>query len=518
MAYDADTESYSAHASSQSMGERVMGFWTPRRLAFPIFLILATYTLFMGWSAGLVDPDYYWHLKAGELIWKDQTLPEGDPFSWSFQGQPWVLHEWLFQVALYLWESTFGKAGTAIATAVLTAVSVYIAYAVADSFIQRPAVSFMLAIVFAGGIAAAGAPRPHMVSILFFAITLALVFRAKYWHRHAGLLLIPVMMLIWVNAHGGYALGIAIMLAFTGFEFLNLLGRRRFRQQVWLCLWLSVVTAATIAASLVNPDGIAHWSYPFYVAKLELVSAIEEWKSIMTSPTRGLWYAGGAMVFFVLVFGSGRRLDVTELLFPIIVFIAGLMQARHAPFATLTFLAFAGPALARETEPHPAPRAAAPKALGWVLALATLAVPAVFTRSAYFEAVRQIMPSDTVAFVEETGLKGNMFNEYDIGGYLIDRLYPERKVFIDGRADLYGDAFYKAFADTLYGNVPLATHFDGWDIEYVIAGPRTPLVHMLMMRGDFRLVHRGRRYLVLVREEGVNAEALSGLPALPGVK
>ena len=515
MAYAEDPDPYGGPAYQRHFGETVLAFWTPRRLAFPIFLILATYTLFMGWSAGLVDPDYYWHLKAGELIWAEKALPQGDPFSWSFEGRDWVLHEWLFQVALYLWESAFGKAGTAIATAVLTALSVYIAFTVADWFLQRPLVSFALALVFAGGIAAAGAPRPHMVSILFFAVTLALVFRAKYWHRHWGLLAIPVMMLVWVNAHGGYALGIAIMLAFTGFEWLNLLGRRRFRQQIWLCLWLTVVTAATVAASLVNPDGIEHWKYPLYVAQLDLVGAIEEWKSIMTSPARGLWYAGGAMVFFVILLGSDRSPDVTELLFPIIVFIAGLMQARHAPFATLTFLAFAGPALARETVPHPAPRGTAPRLLGWLLALAALAaVPAVFARSAYFEVVEQILPSDTVAFIEEADLQGRMFNDYDIGGYLIDRLHPERKVFIDGRADLYGDAFYKASADTLYGNVPLETHFDGWQIEYVIVGPRAPLVHMLQMRGDYRLVHRGRTQVVLIREGGQNAAALAKYPAV----
>ena len=514
MAYMPEPEHTGGPDFRAPRGAGVLGFWTARRLAFPIFLILAIYTLFMGWSAGLVDPDYYWHLKAGELIWANQALPEGDPFSWTFEGRDWVLHEWLFQVALYLWESTFGKAGTALATAALVAVSVYIAYTVADWFIQRPAVSFGLSLAFAGGIAAAGAPRPHMISILFFAITLAVVFRAKYWHRYFGLLAIPVMMIIWVNAHGGFALGIAIMLAFTGFEWLNLLGRRRFRQQIWLCLWLTVITAATIAASLLNPDGIEHWKYPFYVAQLDLVGVIQEWTSIMTSTTRGLWYAGGGMLFFILMLGSNRRPDVTELLFPIIVFIAGLMQARHAPFATLTFLAFIGPALARETEPHPAPRGMPAKLAGWVLALATLAVPVVFARSAYLEAARQIMPSDTVAFIEEADLQGRMFNDYDIGGYLIDRLHPERKVFIDGRADLYGDAFYKASADTLYGNVPLSTHFDGWEIEYVIVGPRAPLVHMLQMRGDFRLVHRGRSHVVLIREGGQNAAALTKYPSL----
>ena len=229
----------------QGLSEAIAGFWTPRRLVFPFFLIFSIWVVFAGWSAGLVDPDYYWHLKAGELIWQAGALPDGDPFSWTFEGQPWVLHEWLFQVCLHLLHEAVGPAGVALATSLLLAIAWYLAFSVADGFIHRPLVSFGLAVAFGGGIVAAAAPRPHMISILFFAILLAMFFRAKYRRRPLGLLLVPILMLPWVNMHGGFALGVAVMVALAGMEWLNLFGRPELRNrgQLWFCVVLSVAAA-----------------------------------------------------------------------------------------------------------------------------------------------------------------------------------------------------------------------------------------------------------------------------------
>jgi hypothetical protein len=153
-------------------------------------------------------------------------------------------------------------------------------------------------------------------------------------------------------------------------------------------------------------------------------------------------------------------------------------------------------------------------ALGWIFALGALIVPLIFARGPYLEAIEKIMPTDVVAFVEENDLSGRMFNEYGIGGFLIDRLDPKRKVFIDGRADLYGDAFYKHYMETVKGQVPPERHFDTWEIDYAILRHRQPLLHMLVARGDYRLVFKGRAYSVLIREGGVNAVTLSKFPAL----
>lgn len=487
--------------SETGLGARALGFWTPRRLILPILVVLVTLLVFTGRSAGLVDPDYYWHLKSGELIWTLGALPEGDPFSWTFEGAPWVLHEWLFQIGLFLLHMWTGPLGIAVATIGLLALAGYLALATADRMIRRPVLSLMLLIVFGAGIAGAGAPRPQLFSMLFFAITLALVFEAKYGSRRWPLLAVPLIMVAWVNLHGGYALGIAAMVALAGLEWLNLLVQYRDRRQVALSLWLTVTAVLTVAAVVVNPDGIAHLAYPLYVAQLEASAKIIEWQSIMTSPWRGPWYALGGVVFFAIAFRRGWPVDLTEILFPAALFIAGALQARHAPFATIAMTVFAAPALWRQdgSPPRAGPRLA--QGIGWIVAVAALAVPLTLGRSNYFRAVDQIMPSDVATYLTRAELPGRLFNDYAIGGYLIWALPEGQKVFIDGRADLYGDAFFHAYTDTVNGTVPLSRHFDGWEIGHAVLAHAHPLKHMLLLRGDYRLVFEGRTHAVLVRKD-----------------
>ncbi|MFK7941839.1 MAG: hypothetical protein AB8B85_02815 [Paracoccaceae bacterium] len=481
------------------IGERALGFWTPRRLIFPILVILATFLIFTGRSPGLADPDYYWHLATGALIWRDQALPTGDPFSWTFEGQPWVLHEWAFQVLLHLWHDLTGPLGVVAGTAFLLALAAYIVFATADRMIRRPLISLGLLLLFGAGIVSSGAPRPHIFSLIFFAIYLAVFFEAKYGTRRWPLLAAPLIMIAWVNLHGGYAIGIVAMAAFAGLECLNLLLRFRDKAQVRLCLWLGAVAVATLAAALINPDGIKHLEYPPYVAKLDLVGAIVEWQSIMTSPWRGPWYAVGGVAFFVIALRRGWPVDATAILFPAALFIAGAVQARHAPFATLGMVVFAAPALWQRDAISPSVGSSFGKVVCWGIAVVALLVPLSLARSAYFKAIDAVMPSDVVTFMTKAELPAQMFNDYDIGGYLIAMMPEGYKVFIDPRADLYGDAFYRAYADTLHGQVPLSQHFDGWEIGHVVIQHRHALKQILLTRGDFKLVFEGRSHSVLVR-------------------
>lgn len=480
-------------------GNWVLGFWTPRRLIFPILVILATFMIFTGRAPGLADADYYWHLATGELIWTAQALPEGDPFSWTFEGRPWVLHEWAFQVLLYLWEDLTGPLGVVAGTAVLTALAAYIAFSTADRMIRRPMLSFGLLLVFSAGIAAAAAPRPHLFSLIFFAITLALFFEAKYGVRRWPLIFVPVMMVGWVNLHGAYAIGIATIFAFAVLEWVNLALRYKDKRQFQFCLWLTVLAPATLAAALVNPDGIKHLEYPFYTLGLDLFGKILEWGSIMDSPWRGPWHALAGVVFLVIVLRRGWPMDATEVLFPAALFIAGLIQARHAYFATLAMMVFVAPALWNRDVVSPVVGGTACKLVCWVVALAALAVPLGLARSQYFKAIESVMPSDVATYLAQAAPPGRMFNDLNIGGYLIANLPEEQKVFIDGRVDLYGDLFFRAYHDTINGAVPLSRHFDGWEIGHVVVAHGHALKQLLLQRGDYELVFDGRSHAVLVR-------------------
>ena len=88
----------------------VKNSWLARRIPIvwaQLGVLLAV--LFAAPFALDVDPDFWWHLRTGELIWHD-GIPHNDPFSWTASGQAWTAHEWLSEALIYGVQSVGGYA------------------------------------------------------------------------------------------------------------------------------------------------------------------------------------------------------------------------------------------------------------------------------------------------------------------------------------------------------------------------------------------------------------------------
>ena len=113
-----------------------------------------------------------------------------------------------------------------------------------------------------------------------------------------------------------------------------------------------------------------------------------------------------------------------------------------------------------------------------------------------------IIPVKATDFIQREGIEGRMFNTYHYGGYLIYRLYPQQRVFIDGRADMYGDASIKDALAIYQGSSEWKSRFDRCDIEYVICESESPLRQLLLQEGTFRLVFDDGMHSVMLRDIG----------------
>jgi hypothetical protein len=502
-----------------------------------VLLLVVIVSALSGFAPGLTDPDYYWHLKAGEAIVDAGTIPATDPFSYSFGGQPWVLHEWLFQLGLYLVYETFGPLGVLYATVLLFWLTWCVVFSVSEGLIRRPVLSLAFALLFGTSMAAFAAPRPQLASYLLFAIYCWLFFRAKYRGQFLGLLAAPMLMVLWPNLHAGYAIGIAMMVAFAGCEWLNFIfARVRGPEKLRLCLWLTGTAVAVLLASLINPYGIAYWVYPFSVMGMKFSSVITEWKTILTFPMHGRWYLGSGLLFFLLTMFRDKRPDASEILIPTALFAAGLLQARHTPFGLMGLLLFIAPAIrdgaidnldavlrraSGPIESKQAPEGGRPPLgaaiFAWCLALVVAVIFIGMGRSAYYRDLdRLLLAAGAASFVEEAALEGRMFNEYDDGGYLIYRLFPGRKVFVDNRADLYGDVFLQTYYAVLKGARDHRPYFKKWAFEYAILASNSAMRRILALSGAFAVIFDDGVRAVLVRREGVNAGALARYPEIEG--
>lgn len=485
-------------------------------------MALASNFVLWGFAIGIYKSnDYYWHLKAGEIIVELGKLPTGDPFSYTFLGERWVLHEWLFELLLYALDAAAGPGGTIIAVILIASAAVYIPYSIANERIAQPAVSFLLAALFSVILFSLAAARPQIFSYLFFAITLGVIIRAVNTNKILPLALLPPLMVIWVNMHGAYILGLALIAGHAVLEWGGwLIARECKASRKRAAIWLSLTFFACVAASAVNPWGVYHWLYPLEVMQLKLVPFINEWKPVMLF-RQGVFFLLSGVLFLIFQVTRNGKPGLSELLIPLGLFGAGMMQARQAPFAAIAMLAYVGPAVGDGAIRNMV-AAVSPRLLKWTetlnvqvsklsagvigwgfTLLLAIAVPQLI-RVAYIPSTKLRVPAGAADFIEDAGLKGRMLNGYGTGGYLTWRFYPERLVFIDSRADVYGDDFFFEVKHTFEGNLPLSTHFDGWNIDFAILQESDALRQLLLQRGDFIEAYSDRMWSVLVRKESEN--------------
>ena len=184
--------------------------------------------------------------------------------------------------------------------------------------------------------------RPQIFTFLCFSTYLLVLVEFKYARSTRLLWLLPVLMLAWVNLHGAFMLGIALLATFITCEWGNgwLFPVRHSRSTQPLGL-LCTVMLATIAATLLNPQGLRILLYPFETVAMEASKGlIAEWQSPDFHQTLPRISLAGIFGWFIAAVYARRKPDLTELLLPLLMIVAGLSAWRHLPLTAIVLLAF----------------------------------------------------------------------------------------------------------------------------------------------------------------------------------
>lgn len=438
----------------------------PKKLTTHQLLILisfiAIYTMAVRVPA---DTDTWWHLRAGQFMVEHQTIITMDPFSHTRSGQLWIDHGWLAQI---IWYGLYALGGWALISLVLAGLVTLAFWFMwqqieANTFVG--AFSMILGAIVSSVVWTA---RPQMISFMLTAVVATLLHRFK---RHHGRLLpwLPLIMIVWVNLHGGFAIGFMLMLAYLGGEVANNLTRHQDDPVVsWPRLkHLLIVIGLCLAVVVINPHTWRMWLYPFQTVGISaLRDFIQEWQS----PDFHLPYVQPFALMLLLVIAAlgraGRRADWTDLALIAMWTAWALFAARNIAIFGL----IATPILARYADltwssqwQHwgyqrvpfsSSSRMPASAKLNWTLlslivvaALIKIAVP--LTPAANLKAEQESLPYEAVEYLRENKPMGPMFNSYNWGGYLIFKLWPDYAVYIDGRTDLYDDEFIRRYLNVM---------------------------------------------------------------------
>jgi hypothetical protein len=482
-------------ADGTGIGRRLVPSW-------PLIVSLVVFIRALAQPAALLnDPDTYLHIAAGRWILAHAALPVHDPFSHSLAGAAWVPHEWLAELVLAAVYDAAGWNGLVLLTAAAFAASL----ALLTRFLLRYAGPFSTVIAVTLGAALVLGhllARPHLLALPLLILWSGALFAARDGGAAPPIRLLPVMAL-WANLHGSFMFGVGLAL-FLGAEAVLAPERRALEARRWgfFCLLAT-------AAALATPNGIAGLVAPFQlIAMPALQASFGEWQSPNFHEFQPLeiWLLG----IIALAFTIGAKLPLPRLLLLLALCHMALGHIRHAELlglvGPLAVAAALGPCITSRIRSMPlstlgrrAARIAVPAgvpavALTLVLAVAA-SLPLLLRPIA--RADDRVTPASALAAAARMGLDGPVFNAEGFGGYLTFRGIPS---FIDGRAELYGNAFLDQYlAAEGGGEQALATLLDAYGITWTLLAPQQAAVSRLDTLPGWRRVYADAIAVIHVR-------------------
>jgi hypothetical protein len=459
-------------------------------------------------ARNVTDPDIWWHLKTGQYIAEHKSVPHADPFSYTRAGEPWVAHEWLTDLLLYELLRTTGFGGLIVIFAAIICAVFFMLYLRCgpDVYIAGLAVFYA-----AWATEPVWGVRPQVLSLLLTSLWLLLLERSE---RNPKILwwTLPLT-LLWVNLHAGFALGLALSALFLVGELVEYaLGRS---QQTGSPLrTAALVLLLDLLIVPVNPNGLRMYSYPIETLRsAAMQNYITEWASPNFHHPEYWPFLLIVLCTFAVLSWSRRQVRPRDVLLLLVSLYAGLCSIRMMPLFVLITVPLicqrVGDWPANRSQPvRPAPLSAL--LLNGVIVLSIAVFAGVHTATVIQrqpQAEMQSFPARAVAFLQTHPPSGPIFNHYDWGGYLIWKLYPSTRVFIDGRADLYGGELHGAklhgamlldqFADTYQFKDDWGQTLRHWRIGTVLVPPGSALATGLRSSPGWRVAYEDSQAVVL---------------------
>ncbi len=395
--------------------------------------------------------DIWWHLATGRWIWTHKGIPFQDVFSYTQKGHPWIDFTWGFQTLIYPIYKWGHFAGLILFKTLVLALAFFFLYkclrlATENSLFIWPLIFFVLLVSYPRFMV-----RPHIFSFLFvslFLYGLNCYLQSLSWTYFLGLCLV---FLLWVNLHGSFLIGLYISGAYLVGELVS-----RYKWQVKdilkspLMQRLSLLCIVLALLTFVNPYGVKLLKFTLFSHTGEGGEAtkyIAEWYHF---PFKEIFlFKFNHALFFKLLFWMvilsliwGRK--------PIVIrdtLITGLLAFltfKHARFMGLFAFTIA-PIIAQWWPSFKGENLlyTGLLTLAFVFLMKMIILNPYFKKELGFGMAKESYPVQTTAFLKRYTLKGRLFNTYGFGGYLIWHLYPQYKVFIDGRTPtIYPPEFY----------------------------------------------------------------------------
>ncbi len=459
-----------------------------------------------------VDTDTWWHLRTGELIAEELTIPKTDSFSYTRAGESWVYPSaaWLSELKLFLLYDWFGPGGLNLWVAgAVTLAFVFIYLSLSGGLFVR---AFTLVLAAAAS-AVYWAARPYMASFIFTAVFLWILEDFR-WRRNNRQIWLPILMIVWANSHPGFAIGFILVAIYSADELVRWLdgrwqrgGLKIKRSDVEKALRgplgaLILAGLAMIVAVCLNPSGPALLLYPFQTVSIGVLrDFIQEWQSPDFHQTNVMPFLALLFATIAALSFSKQHIVLSDALlvgvFGIMALLAGRNIALFALAAPIVLSRHAAPiadGASKRLGLHQGKTKQA-RWLGWLnIAIAALVVLGIGIKARQVlsldfnqQAFSKGLPIGAIDFIQREHPPGRMFNSYNWGGYLIWAL-PEYPVYVDGRTDLYSDELLTEWLGIVGAEPGWQEKLAAWDVRLILLEPHWALSKVLLYE-DWQLLY-----------------------------
>ena len=399
-----------------------------------IMIRILVYTFaFFQFSYFTADPDLWGHLRFGQDIWQQGWIHDTDPFSYTAYGNRWINHEWLMEVSLYLIYNIFDSPGLLVFKALL---GIFIVHLLSSIYFARAGNITVYLLLFALIIpvmAPGFMTRPHLATFLGLAL-LVYVLQKFFDGNHRIIKWTPLIMLVWVNSHGGVVAGLGIFGAITAVEVIRCLKTGENKSALLLKYFL-----LSCVAVLINPYGYNLWL--FFIHSLGMSRSISEWEPVSLTDFSHWQYKVLALLFLGTFFLPHKK-RIWEIGVIILAMVYGFQHQRHTVLTVILLTPYLLTHYARwlqwDFKPHYDRLShhfhwAVQTVLGiFIVGLATMQLNQYAENEFKIRVDPFVYPAYAAQFMEANGLEGNLVVPFNWGEYMIWKS-PNSKVSIDGR-------------------------------------------------------------------------------------
>ncbi|MDF3047046.1 MAG: hypothetical protein K0R73_164 [Candidatus Midichloriaceae bacterium] len=436
-----------------------------------------------------IDPDVAWHIKAGEIIVKNNVIPTHDMLTFT-SDQQWYNLSWVWDVLVYHIYQFSGDAGLYFLQSLLFALTIALGYLMCLSFKgfnpdTKAIVTTLSALLLWDSLYA----RPQMFTYMLCGLALFIIFKREI----KLLFILPIIAMVWANMHGSFIAIYTIIFAFIVQSIYE-------RDYVWLRA-LIVVLIFCFLSILVNPLGYKIFIAVFRTLNSCITGYIAEWLPF----SFGHQYGPSMVIIILMMVGAfaDSRIPVAYRLLAFAWLLASLASRRNFGYFAVLAIPYLGYALEPIIAARPSKFIFSNRlkiiALFTIFVIGGIAAP-YLQRTNESNAAK--MPLEAIKYLNQNCKGARVFNEYNIGGYLALWMTSDNKYFIDGRAGtVFSELFLDEYLKVFMGEGDLKELLDKYKVDAaIIRGDALKMISYNKAFSQWKKIYKDDKFVIYTRK------------------